>query len=200
MAACVVGGCGVPVGLARRFQAARTLLRASASVACRKWSGACELGRGRGSGPSSERRAWKSGATAALVTGAGWGRCRPRSSDLRRPLPQGCLIKLLTKCQWPFKFAFNLFLICFFHRFLSPEFIPPRGRTNPLKFQIERKDMLERRKVLNIPEFYVGSILRVTTADPYASGKISQFLGICIQRAGKGLGATFILRNIIEGQ
>lgn len=85
-------------------------------------------------------------------------------------------------------------------RFLSPEFIPPRGRTNPLKFQMERKDMLQRRKVLHIPEFYVGSILRVTTADPYASGKTSQFLGICIQRSGSGLGATFLLRNVIEGQ
>ncbi|XP_037663351.1 39S ribosomal protein L19, mitochondrial [Choloepus didactylus] len=85
-------------------------------------------------------------------------------------------------------------------RFLSPEFIPPRGRTNPLKFQLERKDMLERRKVLHIPEFYVGSILRVTTADLFASGKTSQFLGICIQRSGKGLGATFMLRNTIEGQ
>ncbi|XP_048208788.1 39S ribosomal protein L19, mitochondrial isoform X2 [Perognathus longimembris pacificus] len=85
-------------------------------------------------------------------------------------------------------------------RFLSPEFIPPRGRTNPLKFYLERKDMLERRKVLHIPEFYVGSILRVTTADPYANGKTSQFLGICIQRSGAGFGATFILRNTIEGQ
>lgn len=85
-------------------------------------------------------------------------------------------------------------------RFLSPEFIPPRGRTNPLKFKIERKDMLDRRKVLHIPEFYVGSILRVTTTDPYASGKTSQFLGICIKRSGNGLGATFILRNTIEGQ
>ncbi|EHA97501.1 39S ribosomal protein L19, mitochondrial [Heterocephalus glaber] len=85
-------------------------------------------------------------------------------------------------------------------RFLSPEFIPPRGRTSPLKFRIERKDMLERRKVLYIPEFYVGSILRVTTADTYAQGKSSQFLGICIQRSGSGLGATFILRNTIEGQ
>ena len=47
---------------------------------------------------------------------------------------------------------------------------------------------------------FVGSILRVTTADPYANGKTSQFLGICIQRTGKGLGATFILRNTIEGQ
>uniref|UniRef100_A0A8C5K8H9 Large ribosomal subunit protein bL19m n=1 Tax=Jaculus jaculus TaxID=51337 RepID=A0A8C5K8H9_JACJA len=85
-------------------------------------------------------------------------------------------------------------------RFLSPEFIPPRGRTNPLKFQIERNDMLERRKVLHIPEFYVGSILRVTTANPHANGKTSQFLGICIKRSGKGLGATFTLRNTIEGQ
>ncbi|PKU37434.1 39s ribosomal protein mitochondrial [Limosa lapponica baueri] len=41
-------------------------------------------------------------------------------------------------------------------RFLSPEFIPPRGRTDPLKFYIERKDMIQRRRVFNIPEFYVG--------------------------------------------
>lgn len=43
-----------------------------------------------------------------------------------------------------------------FGRFLSPEFIPPRQRTDPLKFFIERKDMIRRRKVLNIPEFYAG--------------------------------------------
>ncbi|XP_054826846.1 39S ribosomal protein L19, mitochondrial [Eublepharis macularius] len=85
-------------------------------------------------------------------------------------------------------------------RFLSPEFIPPRERTHPFKFYLERRDMIQRRKVLNIPEFYVGSILSVTTADPYASGKRSTFVGLCIQRSGKGLGATFILRNIIEGQ
>ncbi|XP_052549414.1 39S ribosomal protein L19, mitochondrial [Tympanuchus pallidicinctus] len=85
-------------------------------------------------------------------------------------------------------------------RFLSPEFIPPRGRTDPLKFYIERKDMIQRRKVFNIPEFYVGSILAVTTADPYADGKTNRFVGICIQRGGRGLGATFVLRNVIEDQ
>ncbi|XP_026174427.1 large ribosomal subunit protein bL19m [Mastacembelus armatus] len=85
-------------------------------------------------------------------------------------------------------------------RFLSPEFIPPRQRTEPLKFAIERIDMIRRRKVLNIPEFYVGSILAVTMADPNASGKINRFVGICIQRGGKGLGATFVLRNIIDNQ
>ncbi|CAI5769047.1 ribosomal L19, mitochondrial [Podarcis lilfordi] len=85
-------------------------------------------------------------------------------------------------------------------RFLSPEFIPPRQRTNPFKFYLERSDMIQRRKVMNIPEFYVGSILSVSAADPHASGKSSTFVGLCIQRSGKGLGATFILRNIIEGQ
>lgn len=44
----------------------------------------------------------------------------------------------------------------FLCRFVSPEFIPPRQRTVPLKFFLERKDMIQRRKVLNIPEFYVG--------------------------------------------
>uniref|UniRef100_UPI0037E7EC25 large ribosomal subunit protein bL19m n=1 Tax=Semicossyphus pulcher TaxID=241346 RepID=UPI0037E7EC25 len=85
-------------------------------------------------------------------------------------------------------------------KFLSPEFIPPRQRTDPSKFTMERKDMIRRRKVLNIPEFYVGSIMAVTMADANASGKTNRFVGICIQRGGKGLGATFILRNIIDSQ
>ncbi|XP_041815027.1 39S ribosomal protein L19, mitochondrial [Chelmon rostratus] len=85
-------------------------------------------------------------------------------------------------------------------KFLSPEFIPPRQRTDPFKFFLERKDMVRRRTVLSIPEFYVGSILAVTMADPNASGKTNRFVGICIQRGGKGLGATCILRNIIDNQ
>uniref|UniRef100_A0A3P9J2C8 Large ribosomal subunit protein bL19m n=1 Tax=Oryzias latipes TaxID=8090 RepID=A0A3P9J2C8_ORYLA len=85
-------------------------------------------------------------------------------------------------------------------RFLSPEFIPPRGRTDPFKYFLERRDMVRRRKALNIPEFYVGSILAVTMADANASGKTNRFVGICIQRGGRGLGATFVLRNILNGQ
>ncbi|XP_076612510.1 large ribosomal subunit protein bL19m [Chaetodon auriga] len=85
-------------------------------------------------------------------------------------------------------------------KFLSPEFIPPRQRTDPFKFALERKDMIRRRAVLSIPEFYVGSILAVIMADPNASGKTNRFVGICIQRGGKGLGATFVLRNIIDNQ
>lgn len=60
--------------------------------------------------------------------------------------------------------------------------------------------MIRRRKTLNIPEFYVGSILAVTMADPNANGKTNRFVGICIQRGGRGLGATFVLRNIINNQ
>lgn len=37
-------------------------------------------------------------------------------------------------------------------------------------------------------------------ADPNANGKTNRFVGICIQRGGTGLGATFILRNIINKQ
>uniref|UniRef100_H3AQ11 Large ribosomal subunit protein bL19m n=1 Tax=Latimeria chalumnae TaxID=7897 RepID=H3AQ11_LATCH len=87
-------------------------------------------------------------------------------------------------------------------RVLSPEFIPPKGRYDPLKFVMERKDMIQRRKVLNIPEFHVaiGSILAVTMADTYANDKTNRFVGICTQRSGKGLGATFVLRNIIDRQ
>uniref|UniRef100_A0A3Q3FZI5 Large ribosomal subunit protein bL19m n=1 Tax=Labrus bergylta TaxID=56723 RepID=A0A3Q3FZI5_9LABR len=44
------------------------------------------------------------------------------------------------------------------------------------------------------------SILAVTMGDPNASGKSNRFVGICIQRGGKGLGASFVLRNIIDNQ
>lgn len=54
--------------------------------------------------------------------------------------------------------------------------------------------------MLNIPEFYVGSIIAVTTTDQYSSVKSNRFVGICVQRGGKGLGGTFVLRNIIENQ
>ena len=48
--------------------------------------------------------------------------------------------------------------------------------------------------------FVSGSILAVTVSDPYAKGKSSRFVGICIQRAGYGTGATFRLRNHIDGE
>lgn len=48
--------------------------------------------------------------------------------------------------------------------------------------------------------FRVGSIVAVTMTDPHVNGNLNRFVGICIQRSGKGLGATFKLRNVVDGQ
>ncbi|XP_030346178.1 39S ribosomal protein L19, mitochondrial [Strigops habroptila] len=149
-------------------------------------------------------------AAAAAVMAAACGRLVPRSAAVRVALSRRCFSS--SGCRTdsdgkPAKFQPPPKPVIVDkqkqqeeRRFLSPEFIPPRGRTDPFKFYIERKDMIQRRKVFNIPEFYVGSILAVTTADPYANNKTNRFVGICIQRGGKGLGATFVLRNVIEDQ
>ena len=63
-----------------------------------------------------------------------------------------------------------------------------------------RSDLIKRRTVIEIPEFYVGSILGVTISDPYAPGKCSKFVGICIERSGQGTEANFTLRNRVDGQ
>ncbi|KAK8388635.1 hypothetical protein O3P69_020547 [Scylla paramamosain] len=87
-------------------------------------------------------------------------------------------------------------------RAVYPEFLPgpkPEYR-NRLREKLERQDMLARRSVMPIPEFYVGSIMAVTVADPNASGKNNRFVGICIQRGDAGLRAWFILRNVVDHQ
>lgn len=53
---------------------------------------------------------------------------------------------------------------------------------------------------IDIPEFYVGSILAVTTSDKHSIGKTSRFVGICIDRGASGLWSYFVLRNAIDNQ
>lgn len=53
---------------------------------------------------------------------------------------------------------------------------------------------------MDIPEFYVGSIMAVTTSDPHSIGKTTRFVGICINRDRSGLRSRFILRNVIDHQ
>ncbi|XP_015599140.1 39S ribosomal protein L19, mitochondrial [Cephus cinctus] len=87
-------------------------------------------------------------------------------------------------------------------RFMYPEFLPdpkPEYR-NSLREKLERADMMARRSKIDIPEFYVGSILAVTVSDPHAPGKSNRFVGICIKRSGCGLRANFILRNVVDNQ
>lgn len=87
-------------------------------------------------------------------------------------------------------------------RYAYPEFLPdptPKWR-NIIREKLERADMIDRRTQIDIPEFYVGSIVAVTSSDPHAAGKTSRFLGICIDRDRCGLRARFILRNVIDHQ
>ncbi|CAG7734230.1 unnamed protein product [Allacma fusca] len=87
-------------------------------------------------------------------------------------------------------------------RFVYPEFLPdPRiDWRNRIREKLERVDMLKRRSVVEIPEFYVGSIMKVSVSDLNAPGKANTFVGICTERGGCGLRANFVLRNVIDGQ
>ena len=89
------------------------------------------------------------------------------------------------------------------YRFAFPEFLPDANPLyrNTTRERLERADMLKRRQQVEIPEFYVGSIVAVTLADPNAvkDGK-TRFVGIVIDRGGTGLRAWTILRNVIDGQ
>lgn len=87
-------------------------------------------------------------------------------------------------------------------RFFYPEFLPDPNPVwrNSLRERLERMDMIARRARIDIPIFYVGSILAVTHSDPHAVGKSNRFVGICIHRSGCGLRANFILRNAVDLQ
>merc|ERR1719150_3365811 len=89
------------------------------------------------------------------------------------------------------------------YRFIFPEFLPDPNPSfrNALAERLQRKDLLSRRNQVEIPEFYVGSYLGVTVADPHSPhpNKLSRFVGICIDRGGCGLRAWFILRNVVDG-
>ncbi|XP_050429040.1 39S ribosomal protein L19, mitochondrial [Adelges cooleyi] len=85
-------------------------------------------------------------------------------------------------------------------RYIYPEFLPdPKMEwRNNLREKLERMDMIHRRKHIEIPEFYVGSIMAVTSSNQHAPNKATRFVGICIQRLGCGLRANFTLRNVIK--
>ncbi|XP_053695771.1 39S ribosomal protein L19, mitochondrial [Sabethes cyaneus] len=88
------------------------------------------------------------------------------------------------------------------YRYIYQEFLPdPKVEwRNQIREKLERLDMLNRRSNVDIPEFYVGSVLAVTSSDVHAEGKTSRFVGICIMREKCGLRARFILRNVVDNQ
>lgn len=88
------------------------------------------------------------------------------------------------------------------YKYVFPEFLPDPTwwKRDRITERLERREMMRRRAVIEIPEFYVGSIMAVTVSDQYAPGKKNRFVGICIAREGHGLRANFILRNVVDGQ
>jgi len=66
----------------------------------------------------------------------------------------------------------------------------------------EQKDMWERRRVLDIPKFCVGSIVAVTRGDQYSEEGFSRFVGLCIHinRHRNAKNHLFVLRNVILEQ
>lgn len=67
---------------------------------------------------------------------------------------------------------------------------------------IEQRDMWERRKIMDIPKFCVGSIVAVTRADYFSEEGFSRFIGLCvhINRYSNTKGHLFVLRNVIMGE
>jgi large subunit ribosomal protein L19 len=88
------------------------------------------------------------------------------------------------------------------YRFVYPEFLPDPNLEfrNFVREKLERSDMMRRRTQIDVPEFYVGSVLGVTCSDQHALGKTTRFVGICIQRRNCGLRADFTLRNVVDNQ
>ena len=92
------------------------------------------------------------------------------------------------------------------YRFAYPEFLPdpdPRYR-NATRELLERQDMIQRRNQTSIPEFYVGSIVAVTTTifpaqREKGESTENRFVGIVIDRGGSGLKAWIVVRNVLNG-
>ena len=89
--------------------------------------------------------------------------------------------------------------------YFSNEYIPPVVRPewhrNKLNYRLQRMDCIRRRKVIDIPEFYPGSILAITIADEFAPGKFMKFVErCCLYCDGFGVGCKFALRNVPDGE
>lgn len=86
----------------------------------------------------------------------------------------------------------------------SSEYIPrqvlPEWHRNNLKYRLERMDCLRRRQIIDLPEFYPGSIVRVIYSDKYSVGKFMKFAGRVIYREGFGMDCHFCLRNVLNNE
>ncbi|XP_020620175.1 39S ribosomal protein L19, mitochondrial-like [Orbicella faveolata] len=78
---------------------------------------------------------------------------------------------------------------------------PEEAKTDVMTF-LEQRDCYRRLQTLKVKDFCVGSIVAVTRSDPHVAKGQVRFVGICIYKSRwqNTLGATFTLRNVIEGE
>lgn len=81
----------------------------------------------------------------------------------------------------------------FTHEYVSPQKQPSWSVWKKLN----RQDCLRRRKQIEIPEFYVGSVIAVTYSDRFAADKSMRFVGRVICLEGFGTNHKMVLRNKI---
>ena len=75
---------------------------------------------------------------------------------------------------------------------------PKEAKTNLINF-LTLSDTQTRQINVEIPFYCAGSYMSVTYADPLSHSGVNKFVGICIAKRNKGIGSTFILRNVIAG-
>jgi len=80
----------------------------------------------------------------------------------------------------------------------APKYASPTFHANTLGEMLIRQDCMRRRQVINIPEFYAGSILRVTYAEKTVG--TLKFAGRVLYRDGFGLNSRFVLRNVLDNE
>lgn len=73
---------------------------------------------------------------------------------------------------------------------------PKEAHTNLIGF-LNQSDVQKRLRNIEIPYFEGGCHLSVMYADRASPTGLNKFVGICIARRNRGLGTTFILRNVI---
>ncbi|QDZ18400.1 ribosomal protein L19 [Chloropicon primus] len=63
---------------------------------------------------------------------------------------------------------------------------------------IEREQVAKAEERMPVPDFKAGDVLEVTTLVPENHGKTARYRGICIARRNRGMGSSFIIRNVIK--
>ncbi len=71
-------------------------------------------------------------------------------------------------------------------------------RTNLVNY-LRNSDVQKRQNTISVPFFCSGSYISVSYADSLAQSGSNRFVGICIAIRNKGIGSSFILRNVIGG-